>query len=284
MWSRLAVVALLLAPEFPSEAADSLKPSFASEVAAPDEKTVLPLLRAVCGDGVRMVRTDGRKAFGCGDAMDEIIASRNRARRYPWTPYISWEAAGVIFGHFLSPTSEDVAINCNGCSSHPDLWGGTLLLTRKSGRWEPVWFKTGIITGNCRRVSLATGRQILFCEETDGGMGHRVHGLYTVDFKNPKFAWHSVVLMADSYSSIMNGGVQTQTIDRVTFDEKKRGDLLVRIYARHGRTDLRQDYKSKYLPEPKVANYVIEFRLDGKTFKVTPQSAVAARRFGVEAR
>lgn len=36
---------------------------------------------------------------------------------------------------------------------------------------------------HCRRVSLATGREILFCEETDGGMGHNVHGLYLVDLR-----------------------------------------------------------------------------------------------------
>jgi hypothetical protein len=33
--------------------------------------------------------------------MDEILASRKRQRRYPWMPYVLWEADGVIFGHFL---------------------------------------------------------------------------------------------------------------------------------------------------------------------------------------
>ncbi len=158
--------------------------------------------------------------------MEEILASRNR-RRYPWMPYVLWEADSVLFGHFLSATSEDAVIGCLGCEGHPDLFGGTLLLTKKSGKWTPVWYKPGVIVRHCRRVPLASGRQILFCEETDGGMGHSVHGLYTLDLTKPQFAWHSVLLMADTYGSFMLGGVQTQFIDRVTFEETVDGSLLV---------------------------------------------------------
>lgn len=148
------------------------QPTFASEVKKPEESLILPLLEAACRDGVRTVTANGQKSLGCGDgSMDEILASRNRHRRYSWMPYVLWEADGVIFGHFLSSTSEDAAVNCFACETHPALWGGTLLLTKESGEWKPLWYKAGVITRHCRRVTLATGRQILFCEETDGGMG-----------------------------------------------------------------------------------------------------------------
>ena len=262
--------------------AAELKPTFVSEVAAPEEKTILPLLEVVCGVGVRIVTAKGQKALGCGDgSMDEILASRNQPRRYPWMPYVLWKPDGVIFGHFLSPTSEDAAVNCFACDGHAELYGGTLLLTKKSGEWEPVWYKAGVITRHCRRVPLATGRQILFCEETDGGMGHSIHGLYTVDFTNPKFAWRSVVLMADSYSEAMLGGVQMQSIDRVSFEEDRQLGWLVRVYARHGRITLRPDDQREVLPKPRLSTFEIDFRLDGASFKVTPQTAVAARLFGV---
>ncbi len=260
----------------------TLQPTFASDVNKPEKSLILPLLKAACGDGVRTVTAEGKKALGCGDgSMDEILASRKRGRRYPWMPYVLWEADGVIFGHFLSPTSEDAAVNCFACDGHAELYGGTVLLTKKSGEWEPVWYKAGVITRHCRRVSLATGRQILFCEETDGGMGHDIHGLYTVDFTNPKFAWNSVVLMADSYSEAMLGGVQKQSIDRVTFENADRGGIWVRVYARHGRVKLRSDYEAERLPVPKVASYEIDFRLVGASFKVTPEASTSAMLFGV---
>ena len=262
--------------------AAKLQPTFASDVNAPEESLILPLLKAACGDGVRTVTAKGDKALGCGDgSMDEILRSRKSQRRYPWMPYVLWEADGVIFGHFLSSTSEDAAVNCFGCDGHAELYGGTLLLTKRSGKWEPVWYKAGVITRHCRRVSLASGRQILFCEETDGGMGHSIHGLYTVDFTNPKFAWDSVVLMADSYSGATLGGVQTQSIERIAFEDADRSGVLVRVYARHGRIGVRPDYEGERLPTPKVSSNEIDFRLEGATFKVTPETASAARQFGV---
>lgn len=277
---RIAWIILLVALRVWGE--PTLQPTFASEVNRPDESLILPLLRAACGDGVRTVTVEGHKALGCGDgSMAEALASRKRPRSYPWMPYVLWEADGVTFGHFLSPTSEDAAVNCFACAGHVDLNGGTLLLTRKSDEWEPVWYKEGVITRHCRRVSLATGRQILFCEETDGGMGHHIHGLYTIDFTNPKFAWDSVVLMADSFSGVMLGGVQKESIDRVTFEDDDRGQVRVRVYARHGRVKLRSDYEAERLPVPKVASYEIDFRLVGAVFKVTPDTATAAMLFGV---
>lgn len=196
-------------------------------------------------------------------------------------PYTLWEADGVIFGNFLSPTSEDAAVNCYACDGHAQLYGGTLLLTRKSGEWAPVWYKAGVITRQCRRITLATGRQILLCEETDGGMGHSLHGLYTVDFNNPKFAWRSVVLMADSYSDAMLGGVQRQSIGRVVIEEGGPGKTLVRIYVRHGRIHLRPEQDTERLPIPKVSNYEIDFRLVGDAFTVTAETASAGSLFRV---
>jgi hypothetical protein len=203
-------------------------------------------------------------------------------------PYVLWEADGLLFGHFLSPTSEDAAINCSGCEGHPNLWGGTLLLTKRSGKWRPVWYKAGVITRHCRRVSEATGRQILLCEETDGGMGHSSHGLYLVDFTKPEFAWHSIVLMADSYSPLSSGlsEVQTQFIDRVSFDEVAKGGLLIRVFARSGRVKLRLEDQARFdgesLPKPRISKYEIDFMLDGDKFKVTPETAAAGRLFGVK--
>jgi hypothetical protein len=243
----------------------------------------MPLLRAVCGDGVRTVTPQGQKAFGCGDDMDEILASQHRPRRYGWMPYVLWEVGGIIFGHFLSPSSDDVVVSCVDCGSHPDLYGGSLLLTRRSGAWKPVWYKRGVIVRHCRKVQLSTGREILFCEETDGGMGHSIHGLYIVDFTKPKFAWDSVVLMADSYSDAMLRGVQKQSIDRVTFDGGDADGVLVRVYARHGRIRLRPEQDGERLPIPKVSRFEIDFCLNGERFKVTHETAAAARLFGISA-
>jgi hypothetical protein len=215
--------------------------------------------------------------------MDEILASSEGRRRYGWMPYTLWEADGILFGHSLSPTSEDVVISCTGCEGHSALYGGTLLLTKQLGKWKPVWYKAGIITRHCRRVSLGTGRQILFCEATDGGMGHAIHGLYIVDLTKPKFAWDSIVLVADSYGDPMLGGVQTQLIDRVTFEGTAESGLLVHISARSGRIKMSPEDQNRLigdsLPKPKLSSCQVDLRLDGDTFKMMREIAAAGRLF-----
>lgn len=111
-------------------------------------------------------------------------------------------------------------------------------------------------------------------------MGHSIHGLYSIDFIDPKFAWDSVVLIADSYSSPMLGGVQVQSIDRVSFDVTLQSGLLIRVYARQGRVDLRPDYPGKSLPKPKVSSYEVDFLLDGDMFKATLETSASAKLFG----
>ncbi len=48
-------------------------------------------------------------------------------------------AVAVIYGHFLSSSSEDAVVSGSSAETHPSLWGGTLLLTRRNGHWTPVW-------------------------------------------------------------------------------------------------------------------------------------------------
>ena len=56
----------------------------------------------------------------------------------------------------------------------------------------------------------------------------------------------------------------------------------MRVYARHGRIQLPPDHGNEHLPKPRVSNCEVDFRLDGETFKVTPQTAATARLFGVD--
>jgi hypothetical protein len=108
---------------------------------------------------------------------------------------------GVIFGHFTSTEADDAAVSGWSLETHPDLSGGTLLLTRRAGKWTPLWYKSAVITHSCRSVTMPSGREILLCEAEDGGMGHQLHYLFSVDLTRPVDIRKTLLATADSYRS-----------------------------------------------------------------------------------
>lgn len=106
---------------------------------------------------------------------------------------------GVIRGHFLGTQSDDATVSGWSAETHPYLWGGTLLLTKRDGKWVPIWYKSAVITHSCHKIGLPNGREILLCEEEDGGMGHELHYLYSVDFTHPLDVRKTTLVTTDSF-------------------------------------------------------------------------------------
>lgn len=116
----------------------------------------------------------------------------------------------VIYGNYLGPGSEDAAVGGWSAEHHTELWRGTLLVTKRHGRWAPVWYKSTVITHSCRKLNRVDARQVLLCEEEDGGMGHVLHYLFGVDFTKPATVQKSALAVADFYENFC--GSQQQRI------------------------------------------------------------------------
>jgi hypothetical protein len=128
---------------------------------------------------------------------------------------------GVIYGHFLDPNSDDAAVSGWSMETHPMRGGGTLLLTRQNGQWKPQWYKSALITNACEKVTLADKRDLLICEDEDGGMGHTFHELYVVDLQRPAdFQHNPPIVQAHSFN---DGCIQQQqTMGQVRWMADKR--------------------------------------------------------------
>src|SRR5207253_2158254 len=94
---------------------------------------------------------------------------------------LGWSLWRVTKGHFLSASSEDAVLSMAGCESHSENFGGSLLLTRRANGWRMLWYKAGVQTSKCHKVSLPGGREGLVCMGKDGGQGFLTASLSFVD-------------------------------------------------------------------------------------------------------
>ncbi len=124
------------------------QPVFPDETQNPKQAGGAELLEAVCPGHV----VAGKEL--------ECQASCPKESGFPGQ---DWTLQRVLRGHFRSPASEDAVLAISGCESHADNFGGTVLLTRDSGRWRMLWYKAGVPSAECHRVKLQSGRDILIC-------------------------------------------------------------------------------------------------------------------------
>jgi hypothetical protein len=275
MWMLLilsATVALAQTPEtiFPDDMQDPIKAGGAE------------LLQVVCPGKVVV---NGKKEMVCNVPCASFTGFENE-------PF-EWQLYRVIRGHFLSPTSDDIALAMRGCEPHSYNFGGTILLAKRSGKWDMQWYKGGVPTETCHAARLENGREILVCIGTFGGQGMVSTDLYVEDLLNPTPA-----LMAGR-ESIFSVFDNTETcgynfedeskpvplvsdeVKRVTFVTHPDGTLRgLSVFGRKGERKMtRQDEQvcndqrnpnkpHKHIDiRPRTTPYRVDFAFDGKTFR-----------------
>lgn len=171
------------------------RPSLKSDVQDLTIPAAATLLRQFCTSAPTLVARIGMTCTTrpAGGAFSDIIDNQF----HPET---------VIYGHFLRSDSEDAVVGGRSAETHPARWGGTLSLTKRNAQWVPLWYKSALIVHSCVTMPTPSGREILLCEDEDGGMGRQLHYLYAIDLKEPADLRHSLLTSAESY----NDGCTTQ--------------------------------------------------------------------------
>lgn len=233
-----------------------------SEIQPPTSDLVRPLLEAICPGHV--IRNDYFQQLGCdGKAPEPGNAT--------WRPPLG--VNGVLHGHFLSPSSEDLILSGNRMERHPLHWGGTLLMTKEHGDWKPLWYRGGIITRHCMTVLTDSGRQILVCEQGIGEQGHKSHVLYSVELQadNPV---EQILIATDTYTKAEEK--QTQTVELVRVASGAGGpSLQVRVH--HARYVCHKEWfecgESDYgAADPPPGEYTLNFVFQGARLVLSPAS------------
>lgn len=196
----------------------------------------------------------------------------------------------VTRGHFLSPTSEDAVLSMVGCEPHSMNFGGTILLTRRSGKWSMLWYKAGVPTDRCHKVTHGDGREVLVCLGTYGGQGGNWASLYLEDLSAPTQALMAGNSFFDAYDNTIACGYGEDDlirshIDRVEFLELKVNGLpVISVTASFGKklmtpadVDACGDRRASVLPP--VKSYRIEFFFDGHGYAYSPSTEAVAQIF-----
>jgi hypothetical protein len=186
-----------------------VRPRIASEVRMLSRADAAVLLTGFCADAVKNVKGIGLTCSTrkLGSKFADIVDS-------------AFQPEGVIYGHFLSPTSDDAVVSGWSAETHPYLWNGTLLLTKENGRWKPLWYRSGVLTHSCGKAAMPIAREVLFCEAEDAAMGHVFHYVFWVDLTAPVIWQKSLLAVADSYRS--SCVVHSQEVERVAWEASHR--------------------------------------------------------------
>ena len=218
-----------------AQPAGPLKPVFPDDTQDPKQAGGAELLEAVCPGHVLI-----------GEHVEcKVVCPEGSG--FSGEDY-EWDLRRVLRGHFLSPTSDDTVLSMGGCESHALNFGGTILLTRRAGKWMRLWYKGEIPTGECHRVKLESGREILICYGSYGGQGNVWTDLYFEDLLMPLSALMSgkegTVFSAfdNSYTCCWNSQNESKpvritriTMERVEFQTAADGAFRgLSVFGRHG--------------------------------------------------
>jgi len=254
------------------------KPIFPDDTQDPKQADGAELLEAACPGHVVI-----GKDIACTETCPESSAFKDDKN---W----DWTLLGVTRGHFLSPHSDDAALAMTGCEGGYNRYGGTILLTRRSGKWNMLWYRGGVQTQQCHRGKIPGGREMLICLGGIGGQGNVWMDLDLVDFLSP-----SITLNSPTDGSFFNSFDNSSTcgwnpqdeakpvhithefIERVAIQTERDGTLRgLSVLGRRGERDMTvaqiKSCTDQQVSRPRTGidfrpptkPYRIDFKFDGK--------------------
>jgi hypothetical protein len=200
-----------------------------------------------------------------------------------------WGVYGTTFGHFTSPTDDNLLLSGAGCDSHAMNWGGSFLFTFNQGQPKVVRYDQGLITDKCHKFALAGGREFLVCQGGWTGQGENVSTVFSAAFdatgKDTQEFLFSTTDTGGNCGDPNDTQVRFTSVQDVQFTSKDPGvpsGMTITAYlADLTCAKLLAKRAPGALPAG-VKTYKIEFAFDGKEFQPSPASKATLKLFNPE--
>jgi hypothetical protein len=196
-----------------------------------------------------------------------------------------WELrSGTMWGHFTSPTAENLIVTGYGCDSHAHNFGGSYVFTRRAGRLRLLKYDPSLFMDQCHAFPYADGRDFLVCKGGWFGMGQGSGFIFVASFDAMGADKDTTLItMTDTTGTCGSNSAQvvhTSEISDLKFATKESGELtgVTTTLGTIRCADVGNSQKSKG-PPPSLKTYEIEFTFDGKLFHATPESKKALALF-----
>ena len=181
----------------------------------------------------------------------------------------------LVPGHFTDSLAVQRLAVFNGCESHPDNWGGTVLAERRGEHFQSRAYFSGLRPHACQTYRRPDGRDIAICEYADAHQSIATDTLSVIDF-SPTPPDERALLTLTSQDLCMSApGTRSSTDESIASFELAPGSLTVHIartthvlndqYRKY--CDERSQSEALAAPPPSKRELVTRrFRYDGRKF------------------
>ena len=200
-----------------------------------------------------------------------------------------WQVAAITFGHFTTPEGREALMSTTGCASHAAGLGGSFLLRDDGGGYRKVWYRSGYIATDCKKLKASDARDVLVCESSDMHHGVSDEFLYLLDLNwtAPDTPWPSQLffMVLDSLNSCValnDGYALISYIENVHFSTRPNSETVdIIVKANAGKAVLSQKVldncnlnskpgDDKYKPVIATKPLTFRFVFDGLKVQSTP--------------
>lgn len=185
----------------------------------------------------------------------------------------------VVYSSFTQAGTREALADFDGCESHGQFYGGSVLLRRSSQGWSALRYESGLRSNNCLKFPSKNGRDLLVCQGYYAQMGASYDWLDTIQIgsseiqKTKQISLISKTTFNPPFYEVRIESWTSQDINKDGYP-----DLIITAREANSAT-MPANFTPRFdahLPNPTF--HQLTFLFNGQSFRATPETAQIQQR------